>query len=272
MVPSNAADLKVNCAVTNLLIAITAHAEGDLLSRAYACAEKIRSELQNISAVKILLTLDVPDEATSAVASKTGAEIIRFEFGDVGAVRNWVLTNRSSHYDSTLFLDGDDLTESSWILESISLLEGLDRPALASPNCRVDVFPNRAQSRLEFRQPNVAKNFLFWTTLTRVTNLWHSCVIFNKQASESLRYPLEKEGQLFEDWALNIEAMKLKIPHFTFTGKVFYYRRKSSRLKSQQRKLLKSSDVRSLTRNLARKFGGAFLLFLSMRKCSAGGK
>lgn len=248
-----------------LLFVVTAHSEGQLLIRSIENAIQIQNELGGTAEVTPLVTIDSADELTSEIALSSGIEVITFNFRDVGAVRNWILRNLSAEYEATVFLDGDDTTDSKWLKSAIRFVGSARQPLLASPKSRVVHYQGVIGRNITFRQPNAADKTKFWLSLISITNLWHSCVLFNSKAAEILSYPLENQGVLFEDWALNRHAISLRIPHLSFGGKVHYYRREKSRLRLHQEKFEYSLSSVARILNFIRKIAAGLILLSMIR-------
>lgn len=243
---------------------ITAHDEGANLNRAIESSFQIISDLADSASVTVFITLDVSDEITDSFAEQAGFPILRTEYGDVGEVRNLILSDYSSQYDATLFLDGDDECDSTWVQEALKSKFLSDKPMLASPSRRELVY-EQSSRRLTFCQPSATATLGCWLIVNSVTNLWHSCVLINNTASSMIRYPLEKDGVLFEDWRMNNNALQMGIPHLSYPGLVKYHRKKNSRLKTQQLDHRNASTLYERFINFVRKVLALAVLSLMAR-------
>ena len=202
----------------DLLVCITAHREGELLHDALKFAENI-SKHPDFSS-DVLVTLDRADEETLGVARRSPFRTELLDFGDVGLVRNHVLGTHFISHKFVLFLDGDDWCSIDWV---ISVLGG-DKfgtvRSIYTPKYRVLCWQN-SKYGLVFRQPNSLPGAQFPGKLLEITNLWSSCVMIPKHLRRELRYRVQNDGFVNEDWWMNYDAWRRKsvtlLPMGTFT-------------------------------------------------------
>ena len=255
----------------DLLICITAHKEGHGLRPALQFAEEMC--LSRHFQIDGLVTLDKADPKTVAVASDSAITAKTLDYGDVGAVRNWCLDQYCSEYRFILFLDGDDWCTNGWVLQTLESETPGPDPDVYVPNTRVLVW-GRHLWALKFRQPQVSGNSRLIRRLTRVTNMWGSCVLIPSRTAKLLRYRLESEGFLFEDWWYHMDIESLGGSHISVPGKYFYRQDYLPRRVSRQNALRREGGFLSPRPidSLTHKLKALIVLLLFFRGLAVGWK
>jgi hypothetical protein len=227
----------VNFLTKRLLICITAHNEGALLSDCYSSFQKSLRFLPPDCVTTVQIALDCADTVTTEVAYGLGLECFELKFRDVGLVRNWFLETGASKADYICFVDGDDLISEDFFMNAIQVANQASAgPAIISPSTRIHFWSSSRLIAFTFRQPSTTRTTIpLWRFLSRFTHLWGSAVLLNRAASDLLRFRAERDGFVFEDWWFSYDAINLGIPHLTARGAQYYRQRHSSRRLRQSR-------------------------------------
>lgn len=250
--------------IKELLVCITAHAEGPMIQESIDSISPLTKS--TTFRIDSLIVLDRPNSATESYLDNRGHHCLRVDFGDVGEARNYVLDRFADSYRAILFLDGDDYCSTDWIESLLPNIELETQTMVYSPSQRILFWPGRIIS-LVFHQPNWKTPHRFWKVHLSTTNLWGSCVLIPQEIARLARYRSEAEGYAFEDWWFNYDLSEAGFGHASVEGKYFYRQGSNvSRLRLQNIKLV--SDGLSSPRRIEGVFGklaGALVLLLRFR-------
>lgn len=204
---------------------ITTHAEGDLIHASmqscFVAIDALVEQNESVS-VEVLLVMDRPSDATRKAVSQYASrvDVVEFDFGDQGLVRNKIAEQASGQYIA--FLDGDDLWSENWLNQAYQL-------AILDGECVV--YPEfnwyfEGSSNILCQNDDSVPAFDY--EALRVVNLWDALCFCPKRIYHEFAFVDRKidAGFAFEDWHWNRQLFEAGITQKTAKDTIIFKRRR----------------------------------------------
>lgn len=223
---------------TNGVVVVTAHREGDLLIR---CVDSLRRSSSSVElSPEVLVLLDNPDHVTVGICELMKVRYEIHNVSDVARLRNFALDNLNKR-PFIVFIDADDWVSDNYFSELYRTMQETPSALILVPKFRIHIFEKFPALGLGFRQFNSKSKSLI--KVSRITSLWGSNIVIREPARFGLRYPLEIDGFLFEDWWLMRKALEAGLIVETFGGTYYYFQKLSSSRRRQQSDAMRGNQV-----------------------------
>lgn len=226
---------------TKILIAVTAHNEGELLLECLKNLVEAKESLANLSAVEIVINLDRSDRITEITASGTGLRTLSSDFGNPAHVRNHILESSQKSFDGIIFIDADDWVDQYWVQTAIKQHVQGKRASILTQNKRVHFWGRKMNLCISFRQPSADSRSILVKKAVKYTNLWGSSIYIPSDFF-FLRFREYPSLETTEDWHYFQRALEEGIPITAIEGRLYYRQREGSLRRSFNRNRKNSQD------------------------------
>lgn len=216
---------------TDVSVIVTFHDEDFLVGATIASLRDcvLMAQTKGLE-VELLFALDTPTDLTRRLVESQGnsldCDVLEFDFGDQGLVRNSCVQKAEGKYIA--FLDGDDLFGYDWLWRGCEVLAQEDGKVV---HPELNIYFEGRRSIFVHRS---STDPFFDLDYFRVGNYWDAMCM--SERSVLLDFPYRERdielGFAYEDWDWNMRTLASGIHHLVATDTVHF---KRSRKQSQSK-------------------------------------